>query len=76
MEELKTTDVVQLNAGGPKMSIVRFIGADSSNFQMQTADEVLKMQGFKDGDVICQWFDGNKLSSGTFKRETLKIVTE
>lgn len=76
MEELKTTDVVQLNAGGPKMSIVRFIGADNSNFQMQTADEVLKMQGFKDGDVICQWFDGNKLSSGTFKRETLKVVTE
>ena len=76
MEELKTTDVVQLNSGGPEMSIIRFIGVEGSNFDVQTADELLKMQGFNDGDVICQWFDGNKLSSGTFKRETLKIVTE
>ncbi len=75
MKELNLSDVVQLNSGGPKMSIIRFIGVDGSNFQLRTADEVLKIQGFKDGDVICQWFDGNKLSSGTFRRETLNIVT-
>lgn len=76
MEDLKVTDVVQLNAGGPKMSILRFIGADKSNFQLKTADEFIKLQGFKEGDVICQWFDGNKLSTGTFKRETLIMVKE
>ena len=76
MEDLKVTDVVKLNAGGPKMSILRFIGADKSNFQLKTADEFIKLQGFKEGDVICQWFDGNKLSTGTFKRETLIKVEE
>lgn len=76
MEDLKVTDVVQLNAGGPKMSILRFIGGDKSNFQLKTADEFIKLQGFKEGDVICQWFDGNKLSTGTFKRETLIMVKE
>ncbi|MES2592156.1 MAG: DUF2158 domain-containing protein [Bacteroidota bacterium] len=75
MQELKSTDVVQLNAGGPKMSILRIIGADKTNFQLKTADELLKMQGFGEGDVICQWFEGNKLTSGTFKRDTLIIIT-
>jgi uncharacterized protein YodC (DUF2158 family) len=75
MEDLTTNDVVQLNSGGPKMSIIRFIGADKSNFQLRMADEFLKLQGFNDGDVLCQWFDGNRLSSGTFKRETLIKVT-
>jgi len=74
MKDLKLTDVVQLNSGGPKMSIIRFIGLDKSNFQLKTADEFLKLQGFKEGDVICQWFDGSKLSNGTFKRETLNKV--
>lgn len=76
MEDLKITDVVQLNSGGPKMSILCFIEADKSNFKLKTADEFLKLQGFKDGDVICQWFDGNKFSSGTFKRETLIKIKE
>ncbi len=76
MEDLKITDVVQLNSGGPKMSILRFIGADRSNFQLKTADEFIKLQGFKEGDVICQWFDGNKLLNGTFKRETLIKVKD
>ena len=76
MEDLKVTDVVQLNSGGPKMSIVRFIGADNSNFQLKAADEFIKLQGFQEGDVICQWFDGNKLFTGTFKRESLVMPRE
>lgn len=75
MEDLTTHDMVQLKSGGPKMSIIRFIGADKSNFQLRMADEFLKLQGFDDGDVLCQWFDGNRLASGTFKRETLMKVS-
>ena len=75
MEDLKINDVVQLNSGGPKMSIIRFIGAENSNLQLKMADEFIKLQGFADGDVICHWFDGSKLSSGTFKKETLiKVI--
>lgn len=72
MEEFTTKDILQLRSGGPKMSILRFIGADKSNIQLSTEDEFLKMQGFNEGDVICQWFDDkNKLTSGAFKREML-----
>ncbi len=74
MKDLNITDVVQLNSGGPKMSVVRFIGAQKSNFQLKAADEFLKLQGFDEGDVICQWFDAGKLSNGTFKRDALKKV--
>ena len=76
MESFKITDVVKLNSGGPKMSIIRFIEAEQSNFQLKTADEFLKLQGFNNGDVICQWFDENKLLTGTFKRETLIVVKD
>jgi uncharacterized protein YodC (DUF2158 family) len=32
------------------------------------------MKGFEDGDVICQWFEGNRLNDGTFKVNTLIVV--
>ena len=67
----KIGDVVQLKSGGPQMTVQRIIGADNSNFMIQTADEFLKSQGFSDGDAICQWFNGNKLESETFKSESL-----
>jgi uncharacterized protein YodC (DUF2158 family) len=64
-------DVVQLKSGGPLMTVQRIIGDDTSNFMLKTADEFIKTQGFKNGDVICQWFNGNKLESGTFKADSL-----
>lgn len=67
----KIGDVVQLKSGGPQMKVQRIIGADDTNFMIKTADEFLKTQGFTDGDVICQWFNGNKLESGTFKSDSL-----
>ncbi len=76
MEELKSTDIVQLNSGGPKMSILRFIGTDNTNIKLKVADDALKICGFTEGDVICQWFDGNKLTTGTFKRCTLIVINQ
>jgi uncharacterized protein YodC (DUF2158 family) len=67
----KIGDVVKLKSGGPQMTVQRIIGADDSNFMIKTTDEFLKTQGFSDGDVICQWFNGNKLESGTFKLDSL-----
>ena len=69
--DFKIGDVVQLKSGGPQMTVQRIIGADDSNFMIKTADEFLKTQGFKGGDLICQWFNGNKLESGTFKSNSL-----
>ena len=69
-------DVVQLKSGGPKMTIQRIIGFDKNNFGLKAADEYLKMRGFSDGDVVCQWFEGNNLQDGTFKAASLKSIDE
>lgn len=71
MEDLKIGNVVQLKSGGPEMTIQRFIGGDKTNFGLKTADEFNKMKGFKDGDLICQWFDGNQVKDGVFLRSSV-----
>jgi len=68
----KTGNIVQLKSGGPQMTVQRIIGSDNSNFLIKTADELLKTQGFSNGDVICQWFNGNRLERGTFKADSLE----
>jgi uncharacterized protein YodC (DUF2158 family) len=65
-------DIVQLKSGGPQMTVQRIIGSDNTNLLIKAADEFMKTQGFREGDIVCQWFDGNKLESGTFKAEGLK----
>jgi len=65
-------DIVQLKSGGPQMTVQRIVGSDNSNLMIKAADEFMKTQGFREGDVVCQWFNGNKLESGTFKAEGLK----
>lgn len=65
-------DIVQLKSGGPQMTVQRIIGSGDSNFMIKAADEFLKTQGFNEGDVVCQWFNDNKLESGTFKQDSLK----
>ena len=73
---MEVGDVVQLKSGGPKMTIQRIIASDKSNFGLKAADEYLKLRGFSDGDVVCQWFEGNNLQDGTFKAASLKTVDE
>ena len=68
---MTTGDIVQLRSGGPKMTIQRVIGTERGNLGLKAADEYLKMRGFMDGDVICQWFEGDNLRDGTFKTASL-----
>jgi uncharacterized protein YodC (DUF2158 family) len=64
--EIQLNDVVQLKSGGPKMTVQRFLGANKGTIA-NTIDEAIKIQGYKDGDAVCQWFDEkNILQSGTF----------
>lgn len=72
--ENKIGDIVQLKSGGPQMTVQRIVGSDSSNLLIKAADEFMKSQGFREGDIVCQWFNGNKLESGTFKAEGLLKV--
>jgi uncharacterized protein YodC (DUF2158 family) len=71
METIKVGDIVQLKSGGPKMTVQRIIGADQSNIGLKAGDEFLKMRGFRDGDVICNWFEASSLKDGTFRLESL-----
>lgn len=74
MEYIKVGDVVQLKSGGPKMTVQRVMGADQSNLGLKASDEFLKLKGYKDGDVICHWFESSSLKDGTFKVESLNHV--
>ena len=71
MEILKVGDIVQLKSGGPRMTVQRMIGADQTNIGLKAGDEFLKLRGFKDGDVICNWFEVSSLRDGTFRMESL-----
>ena len=71
METLQVGDVVQLKSGGPKMTVQRILGSDTSNLGLKASDEFLKLKGFRDGDVICNWFEGSSLRDATFKTESL-----
>ncbi len=71
MKSVKTGELVQLKSGGPKMTVRRIIGGDTDvSFQM-VDDYIKRIKGFKDGDVICQWFEGNELKDGAFPKESL-----
>ena len=74
MENLIVGSVVQLKSGGPKMTVQRLIGDDLSNIGIKAADEYFKLRGFKEGDVICNWFEGSSLRDGTFKKENLVVL--
>ena len=71
MDSIKVGDVVQLKSGGPKMTVQRVIGSDQSNLGLKASDEFLKLKGFRDGDVVCNWFEASSLKDGTFKLESL-----
>jgi uncharacterized protein YodC (DUF2158 family) len=74
MPVIKVGDVVQLKSGGPKMTVRRIIGEEKSNVGVRTFDEALKMNGYKNGDAVCDWFEGSTLRDGTFRIESLALI--
>lgn len=67
MSILKEGDVVELNSGGEKMTISYVVGNGNH-------DDKFKMQGFNDGDVVCQWFSGKEVKEKVFKSIMLKQI--
>ncbi len=66
MEVIIIGDLVQLKSGGPRMTVKRIIGQGLDTWQGKTNEQVLKIQGYKDGDMVCIWFEENKLNEGVF----------
>jgi uncharacterized protein YodC (DUF2158 family) len=74
MEVIIIGDLVQLKSGGPRMTVKRIIGQGLDTWQGKTNEQVLKIQGYKDGDMVCIWFEENKLNEGVFPLEALQKV--
>lgn len=72
-------DKVQLKSGGPVLNVLRVIG-DSDDKRMAKKDEVTRLKGYDDGDVICEWEEetakGLKLRKKPFKASTLMPASE
>ena len=66
--EYKTGDKVQLISGGPDMTVKGVIGESLTKME----NYALTTSGFENGDVYCQWFNGNKLEGAGFKKAMLK----
>ncbi len=76
MEAIIIGDLVQLKSGGPKMTVKRIIGQGMDTWQGKTNEQVLKIQGYKEGDLVCIWFEENKINESVFPLETLQKVSE
>lgn len=74
MDSYKAGDIVVLKSGGPKMTVKRLIGHGMDSWQGKTNEQVLKIQGYKDGDLICVWFENNQLKEGIFPHETVQAA--
>jgi len=74
MEAIIIGDLVQLKSGGPRMTVKRIIGQGLDTWQGKTNEQVLKIQGYKDGDMVCIWFEENKLNEGVVPLEALQKV--
>lgn len=68
MTKFSVGDVVQLNSGGPKMTVAAVIGDPAVP---KIFENTAKQQGFSTGDVSCHWFDGPENKVGLFKSATL-----
>ena len=64
---LNIGDVVTLNSGGEKMTVIYVVGSGDD----KTSENMLKFAGYKEGDVVCQWFHKAELKKETFRKNTV-----
>ena len=67
-------DIVKLKSGGPEMTVQIIIGQGESPGSMENFWDMFSFTGLSKGDIICNWFVGQKLEYGYFKPDTLEKV--
>jgi len=68
MDEAKVGMKVMLKSGGPELLVLRVIGASERHAKL---DELVKMKGYADADVYCQWVVDER--SGKAKEHAFKL---
>ncbi|HML55822.1 MAG TPA: DUF2158 domain-containing protein [Solidesulfovibrio magneticus] len=66
--EFKKGNVVQLKSGGPNMTVTGVVGENQDQLVY------FESSGYSVGDVTVEFFAGNKLERGTFRKETLVLI--
>jgi len=66
----KKGDIVQLNSGGPNMTVEHIVGQTTT--KQQTTAYILG--GSQEGYLSTQWFAGTELKKGIFAPELVHIV--
>ena len=67
MADFKIGDVVWLKSGGPKMTVSMVISDDPKHYVYKAGN------GYENGDVACEWFDGNEKKTAWFKKATVAM---
>ena len=63
-------DIVVLRSGGPKMTVKKVIGIDTSRLE----EIAYHKAGFTEGDVVCEWFIDNTKHSDAFIEATVELA--
>lgn len=65
----KVGDVVRMKSGSPEMTVIHIL-----NNEKEDKFVFIDRHGYEEGDVICEWSDGDKKKSDVFRKTTLEIV--
>jgi uncharacterized protein YodC (DUF2158 family) len=68
---IKVGDKVKLKSGGPLMTVKTII---SEEYGEKQNFDIYLLGGSKQGDLLCQWFNGSKLEVEPFSPEGLERV--
>lgn len=76
MDNFKAGELVRLKSGGPVMTVQRIIGKEEE-ISFQRIDDYIRMiKGFREGDIVCQWFEDNELKFAAFPSTSIEVVKE
>ena len=64
-------DVVRMKTGSPEMTVIRLLNNDKEDKFV-----FIDRFGYEEGDVICEWSDGDIKKCDIFKRTSLELVSK